>query len=1072
MVVGSMLNGNVNSTSGPTKIDYYTISDLEKEAFWDQFQSFVQSIGNVVQSAGEIFGSLGNESPEREIVLKPEQLRWNGGQKFVVVDKSKRASNDEEILKPEIFAVDEVEKLQIATQSGLSVVNNIQNFVAKLFSEKEVFNFLSLMSMIDPFSEQFCEIVVTRDSINDEPSRGLDLVAQLKKLKYFLNLPIGQVLQLLSQLSTQAVFCESKIFESNSNVNWIFNLASLVHELYKSELELIQTLMKSQFKIWAAEQAGQGFEQYKKLEFKLEKADPHSIFPTSIYRRCDGRTFASSDAQTIEAVMDTVLTTTIKITRNVLDPKTNHILADVYRPLGRVVVIVDDKVDELGYSDQIRDYFSYFDIDATLLVFGGNEIDKDMSTVENMLVALKKNNVSRNCPVLVVGGGVISDTAGLACSLYHRNTPYVMLATSIVSGIDAGPSPRTCCDGFGYKNLYGAYHPPVLTLTDRMFWKSLKTGWVRHGIAEIVKMACVKDVRAFELLEKSGNLLVKTKFGTEMTSSEYTKSKLEAELEKRGFIDEQDFQDTCDEIVGRAMEGYVRSEYGNLWETHQARPHAYGHTWSPGYELPAGMLHGHAVASCMGFGAFMARHHDECQEIEGVEQPWLTEEAMMRILNLINELELTLYHPIMDKVDIIWASQLKMTAKRGGNLAAPVPKGEIGKCGYIKTLTEKGLHDSLRAYKEFITGVDIDNKPRFARNGFGVDMHCHDVGLQDPSTVIKPGDLQIGGHKKNGKGPAEPRKSSNSEESDSGNNDNENNKSSAQPESYQEWISQMQTKRHKNTTKAINEQFESGSEYNPAYLEENTPPPFPHFHLFADDTAEKYALKQTTICSDNLKIAAQITDKEALFLPCMVGSLESQFLKMITSMSNSKRVLDVGTFTGMSAISFAEAGADVVTLEFDKKIAKVAQTIFDKIDKTVGKRINLQVGSASHIMRQMASKGEKFDLIFLDADKDNYETYYDIAMDGGLLSERGSILADNSACALLYDENDERRNALHRFNRRVARDDRVEQVLLTIREGVTIIRRKEDMVIRDSAETDIKTETETENVEYLETIAS
>ena len=114
--------------------------------------------------------------------------------------------------------------------------------------------------------------------------------------------------------------------------------------------------------------------------------------------------------------MDTVLTTTNKITRNVLDPESNHLLPDVYLPLGRVVVIVDDKIDEMGYSDQIRNYFSHFDIDATLLVFGGNEIDKDMSTVENMLVALKKNNVSRNSPVLIVGGGVISDTAGLACS--------------------------------------------------------------------------------------------------------------------------------------------------------------------------------------------------------------------------------------------------------------------------------------------------------------------------------------------------------------------------------------------------------------------------------------------------------------------------------------------------------------------------------------------------------------------------------------------------------------------------------------------------------------------------------
>lgn len=100
-------------------------------------------------------------------------------------------------------------------------------------------------------------------------------------------------------------------------------------------------------------------------------------------------------------------------------------------------------------------------------MYSGNEIDKEMENVEKILVDLKRTGVSRNEPVLIIGGGVIADIGGFACGLYHRSTPYVMLGTSIVSGIDAGPSPRTCCDGFGFKNLYGAYHPPILTITDR-----------------------------------------------------------------------------------------------------------------------------------------------------------------------------------------------------------------------------------------------------------------------------------------------------------------------------------------------------------------------------------------------------------------------------------------------------------------------------------------------------------------------------------------------------------------------------------------------------------------------------
>ena len=114
--------------------------------------------------------------------------------------------------------------------------------------------------------------------------------------------------------------------------------------------------------------------------------------------------------------------------------------------------------------------------------------------------------------------------------MFCRNTPYVMLCTSIVTGIDAGPSPRTCCDGFGFKNLYGAYHPPVLTLTDRAFWNTLHEGWIRHGIAEIIKMSVVEDKSLFELLEKAGPRLITTKFGTE------------------GDTDEE-FEELCDSII-------------------------------------------------------------------------------------------------------------------------------------------------------------------------------------------------------------------------------------------------------------------------------------------------------------------------------------------------------------------------------------------------------------------------------------------------------------------------------------------------------------------------------------------
>ena len=155
------------------------------------------------------------------------------------------------------------------------------------------------------------------------------------------------------------------------------------------------------------------------------------------------------------------------------------------------------------------------------------------------------------------------------------------------------------------------------------------------------------------------------------------------------------------------------SEYGNLWETHQCRPHAFGHTWSPGYELPAGMLHGHAVSTGMGFGAYLSF-------CEG----WTTRAELDRILTLLSDLELSLWHPIMQDVQRIYTSQEKMVEKRGGNLAAPVPKG-IGKCGYINHLPYELLVIRLQEYLKICQG--------YPRGGLGVEAHCSDVGLEDPT---------------------------------------------------------------------------------------------------------------------------------------------------------------------------------------------------------------------------------------------------------------------------------------------------------------------------------------------------
>ena len=379
-----------------------------------------------------------------------------------------------------------------------------------VLSDEDVRHALVSLSRLPVFSHEF------GSALKDD----LDLLHSLKQLKYFWNLPVSQLAILMANVSEHLMTDITQ------------DLRAFEERLSKSprHLEAVKEVSNRL--------PAEVYAKYMENAAHLEDADPHAVYPTSIYRQCDAQTLATKDASTIEVVMSTTITTIIKIARKVLVPS-NHLLCDVYKPLGRCVAVVDDKVEE-HYGAEIDQYFAAHDIEFTKLVFNGNEVDKGIEDVERILVAMKKYSLGRHEPLLVVGGGVIADIAGFATSLYSRNTPYVMLCTSIVSGIDTGPSPRVCCNGFDYKNLYGSYHPPVLTITDRGFWKTLHPGWLRHGVAEIIKMA--------------------------------------------------------------VMKGYVRSEYGNLWETHQCRPHAYGQTWCPGYELPAGMLHGQAVGTCMGFG--------------------------------------------------------------------------------------------------------------------------------------------------------------------------------------------------------------------------------------------------------------------------------------------------------------------------------------------------------------------------------------------------------------------------------------------------------------------------------------
>ena len=174
------------------------------------------------------------------------------------------------------------------------------------------------------------------------------------------------------------------------------------------------------------------------------------------------------------------------------------------------------------------------------------------------------------------------------------------------------------------------------------------------------------------------------------------------------------------------------------------------------------------------------------------------------------------------------------------------------------------------------------------------------------------------------------------------------------------------------------------------------------------------------------------------------GHIQGKLLELMVKMYRPKSILEIGTFTGYSALCMAaglEEGATIDTCEVDDELQPLAQSFFDRSQH--GHKINMHIGSALEIAPKL---GKQFDMVFIDGDKREYPDYYRMLMDGGLVHSGSILLADN---ILWYGKvvqpvahNDRHTETLIEFNRMVVEDDRVESVILPLRDGINIIRVK------------------------------
>ena len=206
-----------------------------------------------------------------------------------------------------------------------------------------------------------------------------------------------------------------------------------------------------------------------------------------------------------------------------------------------------------------------------------------------------------------------------------------------------------------------------------------------------------------------------------------------------------------------------------------------------------------------------------------------------------------------------------------------------------------------------------------------------------------------------------------------------------------------------------------------------------------NEALQRYSEEHTSPESDLLKSINRNTHANVLRPRMLSGHLQGRVLAMFSQMLRPRRILEIGTYTGYSALCLAEgltADGKLITIDINEELARMVRDAFAA--SPLGPQIDFRIGDARTIIPALP---ETFDLVFIDADKENYGLYFDLVI--GKVRPGGIILADNVLWSgkVIEAKPDKDTVAIREFNRKIQQDDRVENVLVPIRDGIMMIRK-------------------------------
>lgn len=370
----------------------------------------------------------------------------------------------------------------------------------------------------------------------------------------------------------------------------------------------------------------------------------------------------------------------LRFSQNVLDPANPALLegavAHADAPIRRFVV-TDSTVDQL-YGERIRAYFDANDVYHQLCVLDPGEENKTLDSAQAMAAALDEFGIDRRRePVIGIGGGVLMDLVGFVSSTYRRATPYLRVPTTLIGLVDAGVGAKTGVNFGHQKNRIGSYFPADRTLLDRTFLETLPRRHLSNGMAEVLKIALIKDSRLFELLEAHGPLLLDTHFRACSHGGVENSDSLPL---CKGLMARSATRDPATEVIERAVQAMVGELAPNLWEAVLERVVDYGHSFSPSIEMVAlpTLLHGEAVNIDMALTTLIA-------ERRGL----VTARQRQRVFAVMRDLELPIWHPLCSP-QLLMSALRETVRHRDGAQRIPLPVG-IGAAVFVNNLDGREL---------------------------------------------------------------------------------------------------------------------------------------------------------------------------------------------------------------------------------------------------------------------------------------------------------------------------------------------------------------------------------------------